>query len=162
MWRNPGETIPQDVNTYRPIWGTGGSTDSPITSEEFREHVVANGWPSDADVNDDNNKETRSFPTLEDFDTYKDYRWTSAFALPRNVPMDLVESAAQHALVEKGIFNYLLSIGKDRADEGGELILVDGKPRSGDNAVLRKLAFVSGTCYSPEVPNPKKILSGPN
>ncbi|CAK0820927.1 unnamed protein product [Prorocentrum cordatum] len=80
----------------------------------------------------------------------------SVFLLERNRWMQAARrlqgrSPRGFDLIERGIFNFIASVGKAVADEGDLMIMVDGPSVHVAGSHCRRLALVTGTTYNPHV-----------
>lgn len=117
-WR--ANTIPKAATSlkFQPSWG-GGCFCSPISSAEFCHYQASTGWPSDAEVYDNDGTESAASPdTSIRFPDSAGARIWSAGAAARNVPRRLVPSAKQFDVVERGLANVVAGVGKQKADAG--------------------------------------------
>ena len=78
--------------------------------------------------------------------------------LPRNVCRAGIGNAAQHDAIDRSISNFVDLLGKEVADSGHVMIMVEGWGASaspteedGDDRFQRYVVLLTGTCYNPRV-----------
>ena len=64
--------------------------------------------------------------------------------------------------MEFGIFNVLETLGKELADSGDLLLVVDGKVLDRAGGTRRLAFFVGGVCYNPKAGTTTIFISPPN
>lgn len=152
-WRTSGKSSqqrPQEL-VYQPTWG-GGSVATPITKEEMCKFVQKHSWPTDLELADKDKSETRVPPNETiDFEATKNYNLWGVGQWARNIQRESASDKRLFELVEKGVHNFLVHLGKDEADSGGVLLIVEGPAKAADKAKWRVPFFVTGTSYSPKV-----------
>ena len=62
-----------------------------------------------------------------------------------------MRSAAQFDLIERGVCNYLVSIGRQQADSGEVMLNLRGPLLDTTNVIHNLIVLVTGTTYSPKV-----------
>lgn len=147
--RPSGETT-QPI--YKTLWG-GGCRQTPITADEFFSFVSSSGWPTDAELLDSSNTEGKVGPMpAQPFAQSAGYRLWGCGRAPRNVDKATVASARRFDIVEKGLVNYITEVGRDVADSGQLMLMVEGTPLpTATSRSKRCVIIVSGTTYKPKV-----------
>lgn len=150
-WRSEAPTSQaKPVVPYIPIWG-GGCHATPITKEEMHQHITENGWPTSEEIRDEAGGETRAAP-----DTNVNLESTAGFNLfgisrqARNIDRSATRAPEVFDFVEKGIHNYLSHVGRDAAQAGDILLIIDGPALDG-GGWCRMAFLVTGTSFNPKV-----------
>ena len=151
-WQNSAPEAQQGQMTpYVASWGCGCS-ETPITCDEFYRYIIEEGWPDDKEVYDTDCIECKvAADWPESFDEAAPYQLWGIGREARNIDRQTLPDRRKFELIEAGLTNFLGHVGKDVADSGELLLMIEGAPASPDSPTKRFLAFVSGTCYSPKV-----------
>lgn len=150
-WKaRPRGTSEAQQPPYKLLWG-GGCPSTPLTAEEFWAWHQRFGWPSDAEVFDENGEDFVVYPDKgQSFDTTSRL-WGSGRAA-RNNPRSSVPSAAQFDLIEAGMNNFIESLTRSVADAGDVMLVIEGQELSTAGARVVKCAvLLTGTSYSPKL-----------
>ena len=90
-----------------------------------------------------------------DFEWSKDEKIFAIGRQPKNIDPARLRDVPLHQFIEKGFMNFIEYVGKDVADTGEVLILVEGVPlrahASSRFERTREVALITGTIYSPKV-----------
>ncbi|CAK0821077.1 unnamed protein product, partial [Prorocentrum cordatum] len=147
--QQPGET---DIPKYEQIWG-GGEPSTPLTAQEMHGYVSEHGWPSDAEVQDRDMSERRiasdATVTFDSDEVANADPWGTGRSA-RNIPRAWARVPQAMDIIEKGIFNWFLSLGAERADASDIMLVAEG-PLADGGGFQRKVAIVSDVTYNPRV-----------
>lgn len=149
-WREAPRQRPEgDCDTlYKPQWG-GGNRASPISARELWELHNTTGWPKDEEVFDQG--AFRSGACAEEvFEDSVAYRlWGCARSGLATCKASL-EHPAAFFKVHTGLCNFIEHIGKETADRGDVMLMVEGDLRGDPGNCSRDLAIIAGVAYSPK------------
>eukprot|EP00959_Pyramimonas_sp_CCMP1952_P463484 9485016-Pyramimonas_sp.AAC.1 len=152
LWRQKPTNKDKPSNPeYALCWG-GGCHATPFTPNELRDYIIECGWPSEEEALDGTHAE-RGVPadSTTDFEAveYCDPWGVSRSA--RNAYRDGSRVPAAFDIIEKSMFNYLVSIGtgRDASDAADVMLIVEGPAVKGDTK--RYVAMVTDITFSPHV-----------
>ena len=145
-----GKTGGVAVKPYKTSWSCGCRS-TPITKHELHRHITTVGWPSDAVCTDGGDNDAILKPNGFNYAAWNDYSFWGYGRHPRNSDRDSLENPKKFENVEKNIHSYIRSLGKEIADAGTELIMVEGTSVAPPHSKVRNVCFVTGTCYNPQV-----------
>eukprot|EP00959_Pyramimonas_sp_CCMP1952_P435997 9130082-Pyramimonas_sp.AAC.1 len=139
------------VQPCKTSWNCGCRS-TPITKHELHRHVVTHGWPSDdAIINGGANDEIMKPNTSVNYEAFKEYSFWGHGRQARNHDRQSLANPVKFDNVEKNIHAHIRSFGKEVADEGTELIMIEGASLTPPHSKVRYACFITGTCYSPQV-----------
>ena len=151
-WRREPKEEGTNMQEYRPTWA-GGTASTPVSASELFEHAKRSGRATVDEVADTSGEQV--FIASDDSIDYHDYSNINLFGIgrwARNVSRSLVDNVREFDFLEMGLHNYLVHVGKEKADEGDLMLCVEG-----DGCVFggprkrRCMFFVTGVCYCPKV-----------
>ena len=102
-------------------------------------------------------RESRILP-----DPIADYEAADGFNLwgrgreVRDVDRSLVGTEQQWAILEDGLYKYVAHVGKDLADSGEMIVMVEGQAKHDALQQQRSVIIISGTIYMPKAFNVTK------
>ena len=133
---------------YQPLWG-GGCKACPVSATELSDNITKEGWPKDEEVYWDKPAQAREVSEV-DWESSSGYDcWgcqRSSLAVCHEV-----NAGRAFALVRQGLCNYLDFLPRAESESGAVMLIIEGAPRDGDDAVRRRVYSISGTFWSPRV-----------
>ncbi|CAK0833634.1 unnamed protein product [Prorocentrum cordatum] len=153
-WRHSGgQHQHEQVQQPYELWCGGGSRASPFTPDELCQYIVQHGWPKDSAVFDVDLVERRATPDFKTkfTDTDEIDPWGMSRSA-RNADRPGSRVPAAWDVVEKGIYNFLLSInaGKGEDDASDVMLIIAGRAVHGDGH-MRFASLATDVTFNPHV-----------
>ena len=154
LWASEPKSTSAETAIARPYaatWG-GGCTATPLTKEELCADIQQEGWPTQAEIDDVSMEETRVPPNnLIAFDESEEFNLWGSGRAARNVDRQSYDLPLQFEIIEKSVWRYMESLGKERAESGDVMLLVEGTSLGDPDRQFRSVVQVSGITWKPTV-----------